>query len=70
MNSTGRKILKRCLAAAAAAVSIVLYVLFWYHVTRPVDLTVGVYAGSYWGTSIGDSYQMKGKYTISFVQVA
>ena len=58
MNDTKTTIWKRVLIAAAAAVSVFLYVLFWYHATRPITLTVGVYAGSYWGTSIGDSYRI------------
>ena len=35
----------------------VLYGLFWYRTVQPVRLTIGIYSGSYWGTSIGDRYQ-------------
>ena len=41
--------------------SVLLYVLFWYNTLKPIELTVGVYAGSYWGTSVGNMYQVLDK---------
>ena len=43
--------------------SVLLYVLFWYNTLKPIELTVGVYAGSYWGTSVGNMYQVLDKAT-------
>ena len=49
-----KKLLLRISLVIAA---VVLYVLFWHRTMQPVRLTIGVYAGSYWGTSIGDRYE-------------
>lgn len=48
---------KWLLRLSLTILAVVLYIAFWYRTMQPVRLNIGVYAGSYWGTTIGDRYQ-------------
>ena len=49
---------KRLLAAAAAVLAAVTLCVLWDSTRRETTLTIGVYAGSYWETPTGNSYQI------------